>query len=832
MSKLEVIGDRNKVRIEFTVPLYPENFNDFKGQPEIPSMTFNSSLGEIKGNILNDFDGSKSGQKFAQMAYCDKGSVAPIVFEQCIEPLEWSIEREHLVTLGKEDRRAYTLEYWPPFVVENWGNCNNQVVVRFHVLTEDHLDWTDPLNWGAQFDNLDVKAGSTWSSETYLNGVFQIFFRGYRYAPPSWCDGRMELRLDCYPCGPDPYDPPGFETKGFEVDETIREDYKPPKFDEIYLVPGAQINDHVANVLIPGLAGFGQAYGANGSPNNVYDYYMTRLGDYIGGWLSENPDGLVAVVKAYDEASDEGRWLYPFLSIDYTQDSVNYIIEDAANQMFYVDTFPLKTNEYTIEEWPKMTAGNPWWDPNDLYLATDGLAAGEYSVWIIPIDCEWLTYSSARFRIRDDVNNWRRSEELIMDLDEGAIQMTGPDTAEDGQEVILTAVINSDFTSPELYKEVIWSVSDSGEGPWYGPNDIWPIPPEVEVHSDLPDEQYWDGQTFTIEAFHDCPLYVKARIEICTVTLEDVHDIHWMARSGQTIEGYCGSGIKLRIEPGVRRESSSGSQPPNQYLSEVYWIDGPSIPIQEEYLSINCADPYSEGEWHDYALENVPTQPDCPSQPDKKAHFTPILAEMEIGQIQISICIPSYANYDLYEIYAIKPGAEIPVWFDIVNGPWSVGSMDECPCNDGYYTSTNHVWNISAEDCGYYELRVEGRMTGAQRGDCIAEDQIEVFLDKVRIDDFFLVGPIYFGDKYLWGGHRMPHEPGNLNGTVDCSGFITQVLKRLARNQPGDPYSWPIIHMGAWCWDPADCSGPGHDEHQSLGPPNTFRTNTIPLENL
>ena len=66
-----------------------------------------------------------------------------------------------------------------------------------------------------------------------------------------------------------------------------------------------------------------------------------------------------------------------------------------------------------------------------------------------------------------------------------------------------------------------------------------------------------------------------------------------------------------------------------------------------------------------------------------------------------------------------------------------------------------------------------------------------------------LVAPIYSADGYLLGGHRPPHhetdddECSGREGTVDCSGYLTQLLRRLARKE-GNTY--PINHIGAVAW--------------------------------
>jgi len=156
---------------------------------------------------------------------------------------------------------------------------------------------------------------------------------------------------------------------------------------------------------------------------NLMQFYEDRVGQWIDAWLLENPGSVVAVIEAEDVESDQGKFLWPWISFDYDEDDPStqtgrHFEDDLNLHVFYVDIDRPKEQETTYddgsddEKWPKEGAGGLYWDPNDLYLHTDGSAFGEHSVWIIPINCDNFTYGSARFRIRDDCENWRRSEDV------------------------------------------------------------------------------------------------------------------------------------------------------------------------------------------------------------------------------------------------------------------------------------------------------------------------------------------------------------------------------------------------------------------------------------
>jgi len=115
-------------------------------------------------------------------------------------------------------------------------------------------------------------------------------------------------------------------------------------------------------------------------------------------------------------------------------------------------------------------------------------------------------------------------------------------------------------------------------------------------------------------------------------------------------------------------------------------------------------------------------------------------------------------------------------------------------------------------------------------------DSNNLRLDYVDQENLVDIAPIYKGDGYRSGGSLNPHSADD---TVDCSGYVTQLLRRLARLQdhadPQHPPTYPILHMGAGCWrswgsgPPNYCNqlDPEHVAHQPV-----VRVQTIQLEDL
>jgi hypothetical protein len=159
---------------------------------------------------------------------------------------------------------------------------------------------------------------------------------------------------------------------------------------------------------------------------------------------------------------------------------------------------------------------------------------------------------------------------------------------------------------------------------------------------------------------------------------------------------------------------------------------------------------------------------------------------------------------------------------------------DHCDEND-----TPIVWTIRDLPCGSYNVYAEGYVNGDPCPVAFGELDKTLDLDYVNQDDFVHVAPIYKGDRYITPGHKNPHDPNVGSPTVDCSGYVTQVLRRLARLQvkedPEDPPTYPILHMGAACWgwwgwgSDYYCNQyvGGHRLHQPRS-----RTQNVPLENL
>jgi hypothetical protein len=138
-----------------------------------------------------------------------------------------------------------------------------------------------------------------------------------------------------------------------------------------------------------------------------------------------------------------------------------------------------------------------------------------------------------------------------------------------------------------------------------------------------------------------------------------------------------------------------------------------------------------------------------------------------------------------------------------IEGPGGYSYSDTFAPGD--YCQQPLVWFISDIMCGTYTITANiyclddfGQMYLAN------SDEEEVHLSMVEQTDLILIAPIYDGDKWYPGGHMCPHT---CNGyTVDCSGFVTQLLRRLARTTESGVY--PIQHCASFQWDG---SGRVHD---------------------
>ena len=364
----------------------------------------------------------------------------------------------------------------------------------------------------------------------------------------------------------------------------------------------------------------------------------------------------------------------------------------------------------------------------------------------------------------------------------------------DSEPVNFTATVEGTAFNNTLESMILWSVQIEEDGQWvdYGPNEDPSHQNWAEmIYSDISPVEDWIGETFTISNFHDCDLRVRGRLEICLETFDDITIVFWEApdRSGQTTQSRCGGGnILLEIEPGKYIHPLSGNAPYEQTEAEVYWYDGPSIPIFDYQLVNNT--------WHTESLENVQT-----FEPQSGREL-PIQFNLKIGEIQIRVYVPEASSYDFYDLYMLDSSSAV-IWSTIQNGPWT-SNCANCETKPGYIiVQPQHICPISSLSQGYYTIRVEGRFNGEPRGNFDAEAELEVYVTCVKPADLIVIVGIYEGDGYFWGGEYKPHheeidfgenDAPNANhnpnfngyriGTIDCSGLLNQLLLRLGRPLP------------------------------------------------
>ena len=357
-----------------------------------------------------------------------------------------------------------------------------------------------------------------YSGIGYPNGVWQYYYRNFSYYPNSGCPyAFMTLWVDCYNCGGDP---PGYKSKGWQVEAPLIVDHTNPVFDGIEVIYGAEIDDYVSNVLIPDLQSRGIVYTADNQTGDAA-YLYTRYMQLVGYAIDE--DDVVLVVKGDDPpdaGSDQGSWLHDFIGIDFVNENGQFgYIDDAWEDLFHVDEPPCASQERTSEYWPKCTAGNLWWDegpPPDLHLHTDGYGQGEYSCWVAPIPCEWFSYQGAKLRIRDDVNNWTHSDNLAPGEDPIFEVQSEPDAVADCGSQVLFEAQSGNSIYEGLLSHVRWFVLKNPGASNEEELDAGAYQAARcarEFHSEISGP--WEGPMFTIEKLWDDELCVRAKIVLC-----------------------------------------------------------------------------------------------------------------------------------------------------------------------------------------------------------------------------------------------------------------------------------------------------------------------------
>ena len=697
----------------------------------------------------------------------------------------------------------------------------NWTIVRYNWVREGH---NDPLtHWNDDCDTLVNGTDSGYYGVGYANGHEENYYRCFSYNQPSWCQNTWQLQVDCSSCGGQPNT---CRSKGMAVpfpdNGWLWCDSTPPDFgylddssDGITLVPAANLTDYVTSTSETSLShkmiNKGNVYGSNGSPLNwqqVVDYYNNNIGILLPQWIQQNPDGIWAVVIAHDHVTNQGKNLWNYISVDATINGVNQCFTDVAEHLYFIDYSPYAPGEKTQELWPFQHPDQSYYTDN---LPIDGSPYGECSVWIVPVDCSYFSATSCRLRIRDDCNNWRRSQTITTDQQTlPQVHIISPQNhslISDGSPVEFDAEITSNDLYKKLESNIKWSVhvEENGQSHDYGPNEPAPYNQlDGILFSTLIEGEDWRGPSFKIASFHDCSLTMKARLDVCGTTIGfDLVTVDWQGddqRSGQMV-GMCGGGhILLEVEPGHDGVQASMNHPENQYQDEVYWSDGPSIPIDKGAVP---------NTWDTDSLETVGTF--NPQGDHTREH--PIRDLLKVDIIQARVYVALGSQYDFYELFMENSSGQV-IWADnIVTGPWQNCADCDDITKPGYaIVKRNHVCPIKDLSNGFYRIRVEGRYKDELRGNYIAESEVEVYVRCVKPADLVYIAHIYDEDGYLWGGEYSPHhvlrdnlhqqldplvdpnlyylhyDPQNGEddhfrfGTIDCSGLVNQLLCRLARD--------------------------------------------------
>ncbi len=521
IESVAVLYDGSLIRLETGDGILLEDLSGLRKSGVSPEVIFHSSLGELRGKLFKEASGVSKDYG------CDKGDVGEI--DTCFSG-DWTVKMHHYASVEGEERKVLDAEsnfdgdddfpWYTP-----WWECFTYVCVHFNWIGEGHLD---PLtNWSAQADTLWYNDDNTgYKGVGYPSYHLEHYPRAYGYYPPSLCTDAglnylWEVRIDCYEC--DPNDPYGYESKGWNMDESLLVDHTCPVFvdsngiptNNFAVMPGEELNDYVQDELLPSLAAMGgQVYNGDGSVSNHWDYYWTRRGQHMEDWLQENPGGIVIIVKAEDPSTDQGRFLHHMLSIDMeTEPGARVCLDDELMHFYYVDKSPVAQYEYG-EPWPSEIGGLHW--PPDPALPIDGSPHGEFSCWILLAGCEFLEYESVRLRIKDNCNNWTRSGNFVP-ADDIGVEITDPDEGEGfnyNEQVVFTAQITGNALWQGLAGSIDWFVV-TGQQEWNAQNYS-----QSGLNSTIQNEP-WTGSTFTVTHLRDEQFKVRARVSACQTERQD-----------------------------------------------------------------------------------------------------------------------------------------------------------------------------------------------------------------------------------------------------------------------------------------------------------------------
>jgi len=496
------------------------------------------------------------------------------------------------------------------------------------------------------------------------------------------------------------------------------------------------------------LMGEGEVWRADHEDNHTYNrlwqYYDDRCGQLMDDWVLEHPGGICFVVKAHDPVSDQGRWIGHMLSIDLEdKDGIRTYLDNEQLHYFYVDKDELAEDEVADDgdDWP---IGSGCSNP----LPADGSPQGELSCWIIRADCVGEYYNSARFRIKDDCGNWTRSENMV------------PEDQRSGQSEGSVIEITTGESTKFNYDDPVTFTAKITQGNYPGLDTFiqWVIL-TPNFKSVLAAGTDYTGKTLSFDHIRDCELEVQAFLFWCGQLHEDIDRV--------TIN----SDITIKAE------------------AEPYWIDGPSIPI------IGNPNPGSEVVdeiiFHNTSIRTVDivenytlgkNKPEPQNTCDAPT-FTPDLQELKLSQVKFRITTGECIKY-----------------IDIstkISGGIEYYEESHVPANS--YEVEFWVWHLNNKDngtneSGTYDVIVKG-YTEPNSLDPINEVSKSINLEWVDIEDFIDVLEIYDSDGYLWGGDRCPGYEYTINrdkycdqqtyktytGTVDCSRYVYQGLRRLGR---------------------------------------------------
>lgn len=223
-----------------------------------------------------------------------------------------------------------------------------------------------------------------------------------------------------------------------------------------------------------------------------------------------------------------------------------------------------------------------------------------------------------------------------------------------------------------------------------------------------------------------------------------------------------------------------------------YWIDGPSIPITDSEAPFHDTNIKDMDITQNYALgkDHPEVQNTC-----KAPWFTPDHDELEVSQVKVKI-----------------ETSECMSFIDIVtkkNGGNEILEKNHVPSNS--FVENFWAWNISQKEEDTYQITVRGYANQTSQ-EPVKEESTSIALEWVEVSDLIEVFHIYDGDGYLYGGDRCPGHtwpsinrdkncdgtPDRLylNGSVDCSHYIYQGLRRLGRN--GSNYN--VLYRTSTSW--------------------------------